>query len=58
MENVRRTNTNEVEHMTNCENCWWYGRPIDCPDDFDLDTHECKNFEPKENLREWEKNGR
>ncbi|MBO5463756.1 MAG: hypothetical protein J6A49_10650 [Clostridia bacterium] len=42
--------------MTKCEDCWWYGRPIDCPAKFNLDTYECKNFESKENKREWEKN--
>ena len=31
-----------------CENCWWYGKPIECPADFDIDTHECKNFKEKD----------
>lgn len=27
-----------------CPSCWWYGKPIDCPADFDIDTKKCKNF--------------
>ena len=34
--------------MTDCKLCWWYGKPIECPAKFDIDTHECANFEPKE----------
>jgi 5-methylcytosine-specific restriction endonuclease McrA len=33
--------------MTKCENCWWYGKPIECPADFNIDTKICKNFSPK-----------
>ena len=34
--------------MTNCKKCWWYGKPIECPDNFNIDTKECKNFKPKQ----------
>lgn len=32
--------------MTNCKECWWKGKPIECPADYDVDTKECKNFKP------------
>ena len=32
--------------MTNCKECWWAGKPIECPADYDIDTKECKNFKP------------
>ena len=35
--------------MTNCKECWWYGKPIECPANFNIDTKECKNFKPKQN---------
>ena len=35
--------------MTNCKKCWWYGKPIECPANFNIDTKECKNFKPKQN---------
>ena len=35
--------------MKNCKECWWYGKPIECPSNFDIDTKECKNFVPKQN---------
>ena len=34
--------------MTNCKKCWWYGKPIECPANFNIDTKECKNFKPKQ----------
>ena len=34
--------------MTSCNDCWWYGKPIECPADFNIDTKECKNFKPKQ----------
>ena len=33
--------------MTDCKLCWWYGQPIDCPAEFNVDTYECANFKPK-----------
>lgn len=30
--------------LNQCDNCWWKGKPIDCPADFDIDTKICKNF--------------
>ena len=35
--------------MFQCENCWWYGKDIDCPADFNIDTYKCKNFRHKNN---------
>ena len=35
--------------MKNCRECGWYGKPIECPSNFDIDTKECKNFVPKQN---------
>lgn len=35
--------------MTDCSRCWWYGKPIECPADFDIDTKVCKNFTPNIN---------
>ena len=38
--------------MTKCENCWWYGKPIEC-NEFDLElyidnkVYECRNFKAK-----------
>ena len=32
--------------MTDCTLCWWYGKPIDCPAKFNIDTNECENFAP------------
>ena len=34
--------------MTNCQKCWWYDKPIECHANFNIDTKECKNFEPKQ----------
>lgn len=34
-----------------CSMCWWYGKPIDCPADFDVDTKECKNFKHTDIVR-------
>lgn len=42
--------------LSQCDDCWWYGKPIDCPAEVNLDTYECKNFDPKENKRDWELN--
>ena len=33
--------------LNQCDNCWWKGKPIDCPTDFDIDTKICKNFKDK-----------
>lgn len=33
--------------MTNCEECWWHKKPIECPADFDIDTKVCANFKAK-----------
>ena len=33
--------------LNQCDNCWWYGKPIDCPADFDIDTKICKKFKDK-----------
>jgi hypothetical protein len=35
--------------MCQCDNCWWYGKPIDCPAKIvNFETYECAGFEPKE----------
>ena len=38
--------------MNKCKECWWHGKPIECPANFDVDTHKCKNFEPKKQKKE------
>ena len=33
--------------MKNCKECWWYGKPIECPANFNINTKECKKFKIK-----------
>lgn len=35
--------------MKNCKECWWYGKPIKCPANFNINTKECKKFKIKIN---------
>ena len=35
--------------MTSRQKCWWYGKPIECPANFNIDTKECKNCKSKQN---------
>lgn len=28
--------------MKNCKECWWYGKPIKCPANFNINTKECR----------------
>ena len=35
--------------MTNCKKCWWYGKSIECPANFNIDTKKYKNFKLKQN---------
>lgn len=35
--------------IKNCKNCWYYGKPLDCPATYDPDNPEmCNGFTPKE----------